>query len=70
MSPLAVMEEIMHTAEDPRLRLQAAMAAAPYLHAKVAPLGKREAKNLDAKKAGVGKFGAGAPPTLVVNNRG
>lgn len=68
--PLDVLLRLMREAVDPRMQLQAAMAAAPYLHAKAAPLGKKEARGIEAKKAGGGKFGAGAPPTLVVNNRG
>lgn len=48
-------------------RLQAAIQAAPYMHAKPAPLAKKAGKAEEAKKAGAGKFGASAPPRLAAN---
>ena len=49
----------MDVREDPKLRLDAAKAAMPYIHGKVADKGKKETKTDEAKaaaKAG-GKFG-------------
>ena len=45
--------------EDPKLRLDAAKAAMPYIHGKVAEKGKKETKADEAKAAakGGGKFG-------------
>ncbi len=45
--------------EDPKLRLDAAKAAMPYIHGKVAEKGKKETKTDEAKAAakGGGKFG-------------
>ena len=45
--------------EDPKLRLDAAKAAMPYIHGKVADKGKKETKADEAKKATQqGKFGS------------
>lgn len=50
------------------LRMQAAAIAAPFVHAKPAPKGKKE-EAADAAKKIAGKFGRSAPPKLVVNNK-
>ena len=57
--PLAFLEEIWtDPVEDMKLRLDAAKAALPYFHGKVAEKGKKETKADDAKKATQGgKFG-------------
>jgi phage terminase small subunit len=54
---------------EPKLRVDAAKALMPFVHAKVGEAGKKDAKADAAKKAGAGKFAATAPPKLVVNNR-
>lgn len=58
--PLAFLTEIWtDPVEDMKLRLDAAKAALPYFHGKVAEKGKKETKADDAKKAatGGGRFG-------------
>lgn len=52
---------------DVKLRADAAKALLPFMHAKVGE-GVKDAKQDAAKKAGAGKFGASAPPKLIVNN--
>jgi phage terminase small subunit len=54
---------------EPKLRVDAAKALMPFVHAKVGEAGKKDAKADAAKKVGAGKFAATAPPKLVVNNR-
>jgi len=54
---------------EPKLRVDAAKALMPFVHAKVGEAGKKDAKADAAKKAGAGKFASAAPPKLVVNNR-
>ncbi|MCY0389620.1 terminase small subunit [Robbsia sp. Bb-Pol-6] len=54
---------------EQKLRVDAAKALMPFMHAKVGEAGKKDAKADAAKKAGAGKFAATAPPKLVVNNR-
>ena len=58
--PLEYLKSVwMDKKEDPKLRLDAAKAAMPYIHGKVADKGKKETKTDEAKaaaKAG-GKFG-------------
>jgi len=44
-------------------RMQAAIQAAPYMHAKPAPMGKKEGRQKDAEKV-AGRFNAAAPPKL------
>jgi len=53
---------------EPKLRVDAAKALMPFVHAKVGEAGKKDAKAEAAKKA-AGKFAALAAPKLVVNNR-
>lgn len=48
------------------VRLQAAALAAPFVHAKPAPQGKKDGKVDAAKSAGAGKFAAAAPPLKLV----
>ncbi|PQV50981.1 terminase small subunit [Paraburkholderia sp. BL21I4N1] len=54
---------------EPKLRVDAAKTLMPFMHAKMAEAGKKDAKADAAKKAGAGKFAATVPPKLVVNNR-
>jgi phage terminase small subunit len=64
---LAPLDYLLAVMRSPRAsksaRLQAAIQAAPYMHAKPAPQGKKEAKNEAAKK--VARFAPAAPPKLV-----
>lgn len=70
-SPLDYMLSVMRDkAADERLRAQMAVAAAPYLHAKMGEGGKKELKAEAAKKAATGKFKpAVAPPLKLVARR-
>lgn len=70
--PLEFLKAVMN---DPNkeidTRKDAAKAMLPYLHPKKGETGKKEARNAAAKAAvGASKFGAMAPPKLVVNNKG
>ena len=64
---LAPLEYLLAVMRSPKAsksaRLQAAIQAAPYMHAKPAPIGKKEQKAEDAKKPS--KFAPSAPPKLV-----
>jgi phage terminase small subunit len=62
---LSVMND---NAIEDRLRIEAAKTAAQYVHAKKGEGGAKDAQQDAAKKAGAGKFGASAPPKLIVNN--
>jgi phage terminase small subunit len=53
---------------DIKIRADAAKSLMPFMHPKV-EAGVKDAKADAAKKAGSGKFGAAAPPKLIVNNR-
>ncbi len=55
---------------DERIRIQAASIAAPYMHGKVAPVGKKAGKLESAKEkvAAGGRFQAAAPPKLAAAN--
>ncbi|WP_374709846.1 terminase small subunit [Paraburkholderia terricola] len=53
---------------EPKLRVDAAKALMPFVHAKVGETGKKDAKGDAAKKA-ANKFASLATPKLVVNNR-
>lgn len=66
LDPLEFMRELVGDLnEDPKLRLEAAKALAPYLHAKKGELGKKEARAEDAGKVAKGKYAsAGVPPGL------
>ncbi len=69
-TPLEYMLKVMN---DPKVdqgrRDRLAVAAAPYVHAKVGESGKKEQKKEAAKGAASGKFAPAPPPKLVVNNR-
>lgn len=62
---LALMNDIE---ADVKLRADAAKSLLPFMHPKI-EAGVKDAKAEAAKKAGSGKFGASAPPKLIVNNR-
>ncbi len=55
-------------ATEPKLRIDAAKTLMPFMHAKLAEAGKKDAKAEAAKKA-ASKFAPIVPPKLVVNNR-
>lgn len=64
-SPLDYLLQVMRDQnEDKGRRMQAAIQAAPYMHAKKGEAGKKEQKDAAAKKV-ASKFTAGAPPKLV-----
>ena len=67
--PLVVMRRIMNDNlfTDPKLSLDAAAKLAPYVAAKMAETGKKQAKNSAAKKA-TNAFTSMMPPKLIVNN--
>ena len=50
-----------------RMRIEAAKALLPYVHAKKAGGGKDQRQDA-SKKASAGRFGASKPPTLVISN--
>ena len=52
---------------DVKLRADAAKALMPFMHQKVADVGKKDEKAQAAKKASTGKFGAAPPPLKLVN---
>jgi len=63
LSPLDYLLAVMRSPQASKsARLQAAVQAAPYVHAKPAPVGKKEAKNEAARKAS--RFAPAAPPRL------
>lgn len=69
--PLDFLKAVMN---DPNkeidVRKDAAKAMLPYIHPKKGETGKKESRNAAAKvAAGASKFGAMAPPKLVVNNK-
>ncbi|MBD8122550.1 terminase small subunit [Pseudomonas lutea] len=62
-NPLAFFEAMMNDPrEDSKIRLEAARSLAAYTLPKPGDLGKKEAKEVAAKKAGSGKFSAAPPP--------
>ncbi|MGL5699993.1 MAG: terminase small subunit [Kluyvera sp.] len=70
--PLKFLMAVMNDAnEEIDVRKDAAKAMLPYIHPKKGETGKKDARNAAAKvAAGASKFGAMAPPKLVVNNKG
>jgi phage terminase small subunit len=62
VQPLEYMLAVMNDPEaHPEMRARMAVAAAPYVHAKIGEQGKKEQKNEAAKKL-ASRFGASAPP--------
>ena len=69
-TPLDFLLSVMRNPNvEEKLRIDAAKTAAQYCHLKKGDGGIKEEKAEKAKKAGAGKFGAAAPPKLIVNNR-
>ena len=70
--PLEFLKAVMNdVSEETDVRKDAAKAMLPYLHPKKGEGGKKDARHAAAKVAATGsKFGAMAPPKLVVNNKG
>lgn len=70
--PLEFLKSVMNdVSEETDVRKDAAKAMLPYLHPKKGEGGKKDARHAAAKVAATGsKFGAMAPPKLVVNNKG
>lgn len=71
-TPLQFMLDMMlDTAVDERLRCQMAVAAAPYMHAKKGEVGsgKKDEQADKAKQAAQGRFRPAAPPLKLVAQR-
>jgi len=70
--PLEFLKSVMNDiTEEIDTRKDAAKAMLPYVHPKKGEGGKKDARNAAAKVAATAsKFGAMAPPKLVVNNKG
>lgn len=67
LSPLEYLLAIMRSPEASKsARMQAAIQAAPYVHARVAPAAKKDAKKDAATKAAGGRFAAAAAPLKLV----
>ncbi|NLZ12382.1 MAG: terminase small subunit [Alcaligenaceae bacterium] len=65
--PKKVLVALMNDAgEDPKLRLEAAKALMPFVHARKGEGGKKEAKQEEAQKV-ASRFSAAAPPRLVAS---
>lgn len=65
--PLIFLKLVMNDgATDARLRISAAVALMPFIHAKVGELGKKDATQDAAKKAGAGRYASGKPPVRLV----
>jgi phage terminase small subunit len=66
--PLEFMLKVMNDQkENKELRARMAMAAAPFVHSRMAEgKGKKQEKDDKAKSAGVGKFAPGRPPIALV----
>lgn len=67
-SPLDYLLKVMRDEEaDPRVRLQAASIAAPFVHVKPGEVGKKAAKAEAAKSVGSGRFAPAPTPLKLVN---
>lgn len=67
--PLAYFEHVMNdSAEDPKIRLDAAKSLASFTVAKPGEAGKKEQKNDEAKKVAGGRFAPAPPPLSVVKS--
>lgn len=65
LTPLDYLLSLVRDGEaDAKVRMQAAALAAPYVHAKPAPAGKKDAQKAEAGKV-ASRFSAAAPPKLV-----
>lgn len=64
LAPLDYLLAVMRSSKASlSTRMTAAIQAAPYVHAKPAPAGKKEGKNDEARKVG-SRFAPAAPPKL------
>ena len=64
LTPLEYMLAVMRSSKAaPAVRMTAAVQAAPYVHAKIAPAGKKEGKHDQAKQV-ASRFAPAAPPKL------
>lgn len=61
-----LLEVVKETRLKLSVRIQCAALAAPFVHAKPAPLGKKEERAGAAKKVGQGRFAAAAAPLALV----
>lgn len=65
LTPLEYLLAVMRSPKASKsARMTAAIQAAPYVHPKLTPAGKKEAKRDAAKGAAGGRFAAAAPPRL------
>lgn len=53
-------------AASARIRVDAAKALLPFVHARKTDTGKKEAKQAEARKVAKGKFAPGTPPKLAL----
>jgi hypothetical protein len=68
ITPLDYLLSIMRNPQASKsARMTAAVQAAPYMHAKLQPKGKKEEKADGARKATGGRFAAAAPPRLAAS---
>lgn len=66
LSPLDYLLAVMRSSNSSKsARMTAAIQAAPYMHARVAPAGKKTEKQANAAKV-AGKFAPAVPPRLAV----
>ncbi len=67
LTPLAYLLSVVQDENaDPRVRIQAASIAAPFVHVKPGDVGKKKEREASAKSVAAGsKFAAAAPPRLV-----
>ena len=66
--PLVFLQQVMNDGDsETRIRVAAAVALLPYMHAKRAE-GVKDQRQDAAKKAGAGRFGASKSPKLVISN--
>jgi hypothetical protein len=54
---------------DPKMRLDAAKSAAPFIHSRAGEIGVKDQKQEAAKKASTGKFAASKPPANIISIR-
>jgi phage terminase small subunit len=67
--PVEFLTNVMNEpAADLRLRIDAAKAMLPFKHQKLGEGGKKDQKQVAARKAGAGKFGSSEPPKLAAAN--
>lgn len=68
LAPLDYLLAVMRSPKASKsARMTAAIQAAPYMHAKLAPAGKKDGKKDAASVAARGRFASAAPPTLATS---